>query len=45
LGGDAGAAAAEVAASGGLPEELPKYLKKSESGRSRNRVSLLLSPF
>src|ERR1700712_493539 len=28
-----------TAATGGLPEELLKNLKKSESGRSRNRVS------
>jgi len=32
-------------AAGGLPEALPKNLKKSESGRSRKRVSLLFSPF
>jgi len=44
--GAAGAtAAAEGAAAGGFPEELLKNLKKSESGCSRNRVSLLFSPF
>ena len=33
------------AATGALPDELLKNLKKSESGRSRNLVSLLFSPF
>ena len=34
-----------AAAAGGWPDELLKNLKKSESGRSRNRVSLLFNPF
>ena len=33
------------AAAGGLPDGLPKNLKKSESGRNRKRVSLLFRPF
>ena len=41
----AAAVAGGVAATGGLPDELLKNLKKSESGRSRNLVSLLFSPF
>jgi hypothetical protein len=43
--GAAAAVAGGVAAAGGLPDELLKNLKKSESGRSRKRVSLLFSPF
>ena len=43
--GAAAVAAGGVGATGGLPEELLKNLKKSESGRSRKRVSLLFSPF
>ena len=38
-------AAGGAAVAGGLPEELLKNLKKSESGRSRKRVSLLFRPF
>src|ERR1700731_2450031 len=45
FGAAAAAAAGGVGATGGLPEELPKNLKKSESGRSRKRVSLLFRPF
>lgn len=41
----AGGATAAAAPAGGLPEEPPKNLKKSESGFSRKRVSLLFSPF
>src|ERR1700720_4636500 len=43
--GAAEAAAGGAAATGGLPDELLKNLKKSESGRSRKRVSLLFNPF
>jgi len=39
------AAVAGGVAAGGFPDELLKNLKKSESGRSRKRVSLLFSPF
>ena len=39
-----GFGAAATGAAGGLPEELLKNLKKSESGRSRKRVSLLRNP-
>src|SRR6516164_10684631 len=39
------AAAGSCAAAGGLPETLLKNLKKSDSGRSRKRVSLLFNPF
>src|SRR4051812_28883592 len=35
-----GFAAAAAGGAAGLPEAAPKYLKKSESGRSRKRVSL-----
>jgi hypothetical protein len=38
-------AAGWAGAAGGWPDELLKNLKKSESGRSRNRVSLLFNPF
>jgi hypothetical protein len=34
-----------AAAAGALPTALPKNLKKSESGRNRKRVSLLLRLF
>src|SRR5216683_1585761 len=43
--GAAAVAAGGAAAAGGLPEALLKNLKKSESGRSRKRVSLLFRPF
>jgi len=45
FGAAAAAAAVGVGAAGGLPDEFEKNLKKSESGRSRKRVSLLFSPF
>gem|GEM_PF-2008142 len=38
-------AAGWAGAAGGWPDELLKNLKKSESGRSRKRVSLLFNPF
>src|SRR3954451_14640877 len=38
-------AAGCAGAAGGWPDELLKNLKKSESGRSRKRVSLLFNPF
>src|SRR4051794_28038188 len=40
-----GAAALAAGWAGACPDELLKNLKKSESGRSRNLVSLLFNPF